>query len=113
MNQEVCLLHSRAVCYVLSFCFVSRPGEQPLQGSEHVLMCAHRGASMLHAAVKMVTIKVINSEAFTPTFVMFELGQVRDGQCQILAVAGGPVLMHFDLVRTPLMLRSPWGGLLS
>ena len=29
---------------------------------------------------------------------MFELGEVRDGQPQVLAVVGGPVLMHFLLI---------------
>ena len=31
-------------------------------------------------------------------FVMFELGEVRDGQPQVLAVVGGPVLMRFQLI---------------
>jgi len=30
--------------------------------------------------------------------VMFELGEVRDGQPQVLAVVGGPVLMRFQLI---------------
>jgi hypothetical protein len=34
LNQEVCFLHSAAVWHVLSFCSVSRLGEQPLQGVE-------------------------------------------------------------------------------
>ncbi len=42
--------------------------------------------------------RVIDGEAFALAFVMFELGQVRDGQCRVLAVAGGPVLMRFHLV---------------
>ena len=29
---------------------------------------------------------------------MFELGEVRDCQPQVLAVVGGPVLMHFLLI---------------
>jgi hypothetical protein len=45
LNQEVCLLHSAAI---------SRLGKQPLQGGEYVLMCAHRGASMMRATVEMV-----------------------------------------------------------
>ena len=34
---------------------------------------------------------------------MFELGEVRDGQPQVLAVVGGPVLMYFLLIE---VLRS-------
>ena len=73
-----------------------------------MLMCAHRGASMLRAAVEVVA-QVLFSEAFARAFVMFELGQVRDGQCRVLAVVAGPVLMRFHLVKDhhhPLMLRT-------
>ena len=38
--------------------------------------------------------EVVYREAFAWTFVMFELGEVRDGQPQVLAVVGGPVLIH-------------------
>ena len=37
-------------------------------------------------------------EAFAGAFVMFELGEVRDGQPQVLEVVRGPVLMHFHLI---------------
>ena len=50
LNQEVCLLHSAAEWHFLSFCSISRLGEQPLQGSEYVLRCSHLGSSMLLAA---------------------------------------------------------------
>jgi hypothetical protein len=52
---------------------------------------------MLRAAVKVVS-EVVYREAFAWAFVMFELGEVRDGQLQVLAVVGGPVLMHFLLI---------------
>jgi hypothetical protein len=73
------------------------PREQPLQGSEYVLMCANLGSSVLRAAVEMVA-KGIYGEAFARAFVMFELGQVRDVKSQGLAVGGGPILNHFLLV---------------
>jgi hypothetical protein len=60
-------------------------------------MCARRGACMLHAGVEVVS-EVVYREAFAWAFVMFELGEVRDGQPQVLAVVGGPVLMHFLLI---------------
>ena len=70
-------------------CDLSSLGEQPQQGSEYVLMCSHRGADVLCAAVELVA-KVDDSEAFARAFVMFELGQVRDRQSQGLAVDGDP-----------------------
>lgn len=39
-----------------------------------------------------------SSIAKAGAFVMFGLGEVRDGQPQVLAVVGGPVLMHFLLI---------------
>jgi hypothetical protein len=53
-----------------------------------VFMCARRGACMLPAGVEMVS-EVVYREAFAGAFVMFELGEVRDGQPQVLAVVGG------------------------
>jgi hypothetical protein len=44
LNPEVYLLQSTAVWHVFSFSSVSRLGEQPLQGSEDVLVCALRGS---------------------------------------------------------------------
>jgi hypothetical protein len=52
---------------------------------------------MLLAGVEVVS-EVVYREAFAGAFVMFELGEVRDGQPQVLAVVGGPVLMHFLLI---------------
>jgi hypothetical protein len=52
---------------------------------------------MLRAGVEVVY-EVVYREAFAGAFVMFELGEVRDGQPQVLAVVGGPVLMHFLLI---------------
>jgi hypothetical protein len=52
---------------------------------------------MLRARVEVVS-EVVYREAFAGAFVMFELGEVRDGQPQVLAVVGGPVLMHFHLI---------------
>ena len=63
-----------------------------------MFMCARRGACMLRAAVEVVS-EVVYREAFAWAFVMFELGEVRDGQLQVLAVVGGPVLMHFLLIK--------------
>jgi hypothetical protein len=40
----------------------------------------------------------VNSLAFARAFVMCELVQVRDGQSQLLAVEGCPVLKHFLFV---------------
>ena len=48
-------------------------------------MCDRR---MLRARVEVVS-EVVYREAFAGAFVMFELGEVRDGQPQVLAVAGG------------------------
>jgi hypothetical protein len=45
-----------------------------------------------------VVSEVVYREAFAWAFVMFELGEVRDGQPQVLAVVEGPVLMHFHLI---------------
>jgi len=81
------------VWHVLAICSVSSLGEQPLQGSEYVPMCSHRGADVLCAAVEVVA---VDSEAFARAFVMFELGQVR--QSQGLAVDGDPVLNYFRLI---------------
>ena len=36
---------------------------------------------------------------------MFELGEVRDGQPQVLAVVGGPVLMHFLSLKPSEVIR--------
>ena len=80
--------------HVLAICSVSSLGEQPLQGSEYVPMCSHRGADVLCAAVEVVV--AVDSEAFARAFVMFELGQVR--QSQGLAVDGDPVLNYFRLI---------------
>ena len=52
---------------------------------------------MLLAGVEVVS-EVVYREAFAGAFVMFELGEVRDGQPQVLAVVGGPVLVHFLLI---------------
>ena len=52
---------------------------------------------MLRAGVEVVS-EVVYREAFAGAFVMFELGEVRDGQPQVLAVVGGPVLVHFLLI---------------
>jgi len=52
---------------------------------------------MLRAGVEVVS-EVVYREAFAGAFVMIELGEVRDGQPQVLAVVGGPVLMHFLLI---------------
>ena len=51
---------------------------------------------MLRAGVEVVS--EVYREAFAGAFVMFELGEVRDGQPQVLAVVGGPVLMRFQLI---------------
>jgi hypothetical protein len=52
---------------------------------------------MLRAGVEVVS-EVVYREAFAGESVMFELGEVRDGQPQVLAVVGGPVLMHLLLI---------------
>jgi hypothetical protein len=53
LNPEVCLLlQSAAVRHMFAFSSVSRLGEEPLQGSEDVLMCCHRGAGVLRATVR-------------------------------------------------------------
>ena len=57
-----------------------------------MLVCAHRGASMLRAAVEVVA-EYVDSEAFGRAFVMLERAQ--DGQSQLLSVEGCPVLKHF------------------
>ena len=62
-----------------------------------MFMCARRGACMLRAGVEVVS-EVVYREAFAWAFVMFELCKVRDGQPQLLAVVGGPVLMHFFFI---------------
>ena len=100
LDHEVCLLQSAAVCHVLAICSVSRLGEYHLRGGEYMLVCAHRGARMLrHAATTVeVVAESVNSTAFARAFVMCELVQVRDGQSQLLAVEGCPVLKHFLLV---------------
>ena len=55
-NPEACLLQSTAVWHVVSFSSESRLGEQPLQGSEDVLVCALHGSGVLRAALLMVAI---------------------------------------------------------
>ncbi len=60
-------------------------------------MCARRLACMLRAGVEVVS-EVVYREAFAWAFVMFELGEVRDGQPKVLAVVRSPVLMHFLLI---------------
>ena len=52
LNPEVCLLQSTAVWHVLSVSSVSRLGEQPLQSSEDVFVCALPGSGVLRAAVQ-------------------------------------------------------------
>jgi hypothetical protein len=59
---------------------------------------------MLRAGVEVVS-EVVYREAFAGAFVMFELGEVRDGQPQVLAVVGGPVLMHFLLLKPSEVIR--------
>ncbi len=60
-------------------------------------MCVRRGACVLRAGVEVVS-EVVYREVFAWASVMFELGKVRDGQPQVLAVVGGPVLMYFFLI---------------
>ena len=60
-------------------------------------------------AVEVVS-EVVYREAFAWAFVMFELCKVRDGQPQLLAVVGGPVLMHFFFIEA---LRSREAGLVT
>ena len=60
-----------------------------------MFMCARCVTCMLRAGVAVVS-EVVYREAFAGAFVMFELGEVRDGQPQVLAVVGGLVLMHFQ-----------------
>ena len=58
------------------------------------------GPTGLGAACRVeVVSEVVYREAFAGAFVMFELGEVRDGQPQVLAVVGGPVLIHFLLIQ--------------
>jgi hypothetical protein len=45
-------VQSAAVRHMFAFSSVSRLGEEPLQGSEDVLMCCHRGAGVLRATVR-------------------------------------------------------------
>jgi hypothetical protein len=52
---------------------------------------------MLRAGVEVVS-EVVYREAFAWAFVMLELGEVQEGQPQVLAVVGGPGLMHFLLI---------------
>ena len=57
LDHEICLLQSADVWHVLAICSVSRLGEYRLHGCEYVLVCAHRGASimmMLSATVEVV-----------------------------------------------------------
>jgi hypothetical protein len=75
LDHEVCLLQSADVWHVLAICSVFSVGEQPLRGSEDVLMYSHRGTDVLCEVVEVVT-KDVDSEAFARAFVMFELGQV-------------------------------------
>jgi hypothetical protein len=63
---------------------------------------------MLRAGVEVVS-EVVYCEALAWSFVMFELGEVWDGQPQVLAVVGGPVLMHFLLIEA-LRSREEGGG---
>jgi len=52
---------------------------------------------MLHAGVEVVS-EVVYRETFAWAFVMFELGEVRDGQPKVLTVVRSLVLMHFLLI---------------
>ena len=61
-------------------------------------MCVRRGACVLRAGVVVVS-EVVYREVFAWASVMVELGKVRDGQPQVLAVVGGPVLIHFLLIQ--------------
>lgn len=61
LNPEVCLLQSTAVWHVFSFSSESRLGEQPLQGSEDVLVCALHGSGVLRAALLMVAVGIWQS----------------------------------------------------
>ncbi len=74
LGHEVCLLQSVAVWHVLAICSVSRLGEYHLRGGEYMLVCAHRGARMLRAAVEVVA-EYVDSEAFARAFVMLERSQ--------------------------------------
>ena len=82
---------------------VSRLDEYRLHHGEYVLVCAHRGASMLRAAVEVVA-EYVDSEAFACAFVMLERAQLRDGHSQLLAVEGCPVPKHFLLVEILLFI---------
>ncbi len=50
-------------------------------------MCARPSACM-RVGVEVVS-EVVYREAFARAFVMFELGEVRNGQPQVLKVVGG------------------------
>ena len=58
LNPEVSLIQSTAVWHVFSFISESRLGEQPLQGSEDVLVCALRGSCVLRTALQMVAVGI-------------------------------------------------------
>jgi hypothetical protein len=56
-------------------------------------------AGMLRATVQVVA-ENVDSTAFARAFVMCEFVQVRDGQSQLLAVEGCPVLSTFSLLKS-------------
>jgi hypothetical protein len=60
-------------------------------------MCARRLACMLRVGVEVVS-EVVYRETFAWAFVMFELGEVRDGQPKVLTAVRSLVLMHFLLI---------------
>jgi len=98
LDHEICLLQSAAVWHVLAICSVSRLGEYRLYGCEYVCVCAHRGACCVQQLLTEVVAENVNSKALARAFVMCELVQERDGQSQLLAVEGCPVLKHFLLL---------------
>ena len=52
---------------------------------------------MLRVGVEVVS-EVVYRETFAWAFVMFELGEVRDGQPKVLTAVRSLVLMHFLLI---------------
>ena len=104
LDEKICLLQSAAVWHVLAVRSVSSLGEYSLEGGEYVFMCARCVTCMLRAGVEVVS-EVVYREALAGAFVMFELGEVRDGQPQVLAVVGGPVLMHFLSLKPSEVIR--------
>lgn len=97
LDPEIGLLQPTTVGHLLALGSISSLLETLLHGREEVLVGVVRGASMLLAAVQMIS-KSVNDELAARTSIIDVFPQVRDIQAKVLTVVGDPVSFHLHLV---------------